>query len=267
MPSIVELPTETLSQILQFLGHMDLRTLVRLQRTCRIFRSIIQNILNNPQAVTTNPEINVMINRKFKGLFKSMDCLSRTEWRRAMGRLPDPELPFKRVPWARKPIRDRYLREEASWRSLSVTWGSLPITQLEVVKGFERRGGTTYEYLRAEIPPYGLTMGIYYDLLLSKECHYGDNTIDWELILGKRLDREMAMNYSHVTVRSQSEFMRLFIEAPQSAVLVVKGFQGCCPPRFIKRREGVWRPRPIAEKPPKCQVLQEASSTPDSVER
>lgn len=184
-----------------------------------------------------------------------------------MGRLPDPELPFKRVPWARKPIRDRYLREEASWRSLSVTWGSLPITQLEVVKEFERRGGTTYEYLRVEIPPCGLTMGIYYDLLLSKECHYGDRTTDWELILGKRLDRDIAMNYSRVAHRSQAEFMRLFIDAPQSAVLVVQGFQGCGRQRFIKRREGIWRPRTIAEKLPKCQSLWEASSTLDSVER
>jgi hypothetical protein len=136
-----------------------------------------------------------------------------------------------------------------------------------VVKEFERRGGTTYDYLRVEIPPHGLKMGIYYDLLLSNECHYGDNTIDWEIILGKRLDGDMTMNYSRVTWRRHDEFMRLFIEAPQSAVLVVRGFRGCGPSRCIKRREGIWRPRTIAEKPPKCQGLKEASLAPDSVER
>ncbi len=257
MESILRLPNETLSCVFRFLGIVDLRSLVRAQRACRRFHAIIQGILSHPQITTYPPELNAMINRKFSWLFHSTHCLSRTEYKKTIGRLPDPELPFRRLPWARKPVRDRYLRQEASWRSLSVTWGSLPVTQVEVIKDFVYRTGMYLDYRRVEVPPCGLTMGFYFDLLLSKESMYGDLTKGWELMLGKRLGSNEAVEGRRFS--SKDEVKGLLVDDAQSAVLLVDGFRGCGPVQNIKWHKGRWRPEIIGPNPPKFQTWQEAS--------
>jgi hypothetical protein len=210
------------------------------------------HILNHPHEGTIKPEINVMLKRKFKGLFNSKDCLKRAELKSSLGRLPDPELPFRRLPWASdEPSRDRYLLEEASWRSLSVTWGSLPITEVGIIMMFTVYGGTSLSYLQLEVPRDGLTMGRYYDLLLSDEWSFGNNTHGWRLYLGKRLSSNKALEELRQTTTypSDRQVIGVCTKAPQSAVLIIEAQRGCTGSRRIMRPDEFWRPEMIGDEP------------------
>ncbi|KAI1806714.1 hypothetical protein F4811DRAFT_510061 [Daldinia bambusicola] len=167
---LISLPPETLSLVLELLADEDLTTLILAQRVCKHFQASIERILfqlplskkwNGPGPIGICP----LLQDKFGQLFfherregKGTGMSMRKAW--------NTDLAFHILPWAegrRKggpdvrevEMRDSpFLRPEASWRRLSVTFGAGPaVRSVDVLKALTVYGGTGLEYEQLVIPP------------------------------------------------------------------------------------------------------------------
>ncbi|KAI1470135.1 uncharacterized protein F4812DRAFT_315627 [Daldinia caldariorum] len=236
---LLNLPPETLSLILEFLADEDLTTLILAQRVCKHFQASIERIVfqlplckkwNGPGPIGICP----LLQDKFGQLFVH----KRREKNMGIAKSWGTDLAFRSLPWAagrgkggaevrEVEMRDSpYLRPEASWRRLSVTFGAGPaVRSVDVLKALTMYGGTSMDYEQLVIPPpppphafYSLkksgvddgttaadasskeeeeeaqedgegilTMGLLYDLLASGEGHMGYVTTGWQFLPGTRL--------------------------------------------------------------------------------
>lgn len=260
MAGLHDLPTETFILILDWLGIIDLQSLMLSQRTSRQFQSMVQDALSSStenngckrrSQWADQPQIHPLWKCKFKGLFNSADCLTEKE-RRWMVYLTldgDHTPPFRQLPWAQDETkRLSYLRPEASWRALSVTLGHAPsITHLDLVKTYSASDGTrdTVDYCQVDVPSSGLTMGMFYDLLLSEGVTYGGNTGCWELLLGKRLRSYDVLLEYECFIADDEELVEVGEPSRPAAILYVSGGSGC----NVNLEREVWIPRPIGKDP------------------
>ncbi|KAI2473594.1 hypothetical protein F4781DRAFT_379553 [Annulohypoxylon bovei var. microspora] len=297
--SLSQLPCETLSLILEFLADEDLAALLIAQRVCKRFRAAIEHILTHYSLSTHQTaclgldSINPVFWRPFGGII----C---TVAERREGRLENRWGQFRNLPWVKgsctgkgegegerggegegegmeKVVRNKdmrgnpYLRPDASWRRLSMTWGVNPgIRRLDVVKTLTVYGGTSMTYKQLEIPPHPpsdgdgggggeagegvLTMGLFYDLMASGEGGLGRSTMGWRLLPGRRLSSYDG--WLGLKARSQypsgDAVMSLFVDDPASAVLYVTGHRGCTM-NFMMCKKGkdedegekIWEPHAI----------------------
>ncbi|KAH8204679.1 hypothetical protein TruAng_001154 [Truncatella angustata] len=239
MAGLSDVPTEILNAILEYLFLRDLQTLITSQRTGKRFRAVVQDILtrqrsSSPCIGTSDSELpcahdpwDRLLWQRFRPLFAATQCFTPEE----RGRIiyltiaGDSTLPFKRLPWAQdERSRGPYLRPEASWRGLSVARpGREPITHLEIIRGYQSDDDDTVEYLHVELPGGVLTMGALYDVLLSEQVHFGDETGDWELLLGKRLRDHDLMQEYECFIQEDSDLVDSGPDARQCAILYVQG--------------------------------------------
>ncbi|KAI0135110.1 hypothetical protein F4814DRAFT_436893 [Daldinia grandis] len=275
--SLPSLPPEALSIALEFLVDEDLTSLILARRVCKRFQETIERILFQlplTKAWDGTSPIGVcpLLLEKFKHLFVN----GRREFRPDEGRSTG--LPFRHLPWAAERQADGttvkevvmkdspYLRPEASWRRLSVTFGAGPaVRAVDVVKVLTVYGGTSMDCGRLYIPPPSseisgednesvaeddkgeegeadeegeeseegeegiLTMGLLYDLLASGVGHMGTKTTSWQLLPGSR----MGSYKEWQKLRAQSQYpnveriKELFVKDDESAVLFVTGQRGC----------------------------------------
>jgi len=217
--------------------------------------------------------INPFLQRKFKGIFNSADCFTEDERARYWVLTLDGDytLPFRRLPWvssapdadpdtitAKKINKSKsmsdsrtaaFLRPEASWRSLSPTFGSSPlfssssstsstagtssrgssniIRRLDVVKDFDTETGCPVSYSQVALPPSGLTMEMLYDVLLCEEATYGHETGSWELLVGKALKNFDVLYRWGCFIIDEPGESKLVAEVPDAAILYVRGGEGC----------------------------------------
>lgn len=260
MAGLHDLPTETFMLILDWLKVIDLQSLILSQRTSRQFHSMVQDALcirenrncKRGSRLAGKPRIHPLWKSKFLGLFNSRDGL--TEWERQwllyLTLSGDYTLPFRKLPWAQdETTRSAYVRPEASWRGLSLTLGHAPITHLDLVKTHSDSDGSrdTVDYCQVDIPGPGLTMGFFYDLLLSEGVTYGWDTGGWELLLGKRLRSYDVLLEYECFIAGDEDLVDAGEPSRQAAILYVMGGDGC--EENLERGE-VWKPRPISKDPP-----------------
>ena len=237
MALLTDLPAELLTQILTILGHIDLRSLIVSQAASRHFHAIGQDVIRSVQdhrqlSGVTAARIHPLWRGKFRGLFNSADCFNDEE-RRAMRYLTldgDRTLPFRRLLWAQShETRATYLRLDASWRVISVTFGSGPISHLDVVKsyGWSTGGTDEVDYLQVALPPSGLTMGILYDLLLCDMTMFGRETGSWALLVGRRLRSYDQILEWECFIEDDEDMVDSGPDAQTSAILFVRGGDGC----------------------------------------
>ncbi|KAK6841898.1 hypothetical protein PG990_006109 [Apiospora arundinis] len=273
MAQLQALPTEILIQILQYVRHEDFRTFFFSQATSRSFRSIIQDLIASAnksssrrggagpqqQQEQEKPSLHPFLYPKFAPLFNTSDAFTAEERAKNiyfyLSLEGDCTLPFRRLPWAQQSEAERelYLRPEASWRLLPLLAGEIPITQLEIVKNYATQTSDTVEYLQVELPPSGsgLTMGMFYDLLLGEQATYGWETGSWELHLGTRLrDLELLFEYE-CYIFNDPDLVDLDAP-PNCAVLHVLGGSGCDQEFAGVDWETCWKPQVLGERPPRC---------------
>ncbi|RYP42075.1 hypothetical protein DL768_010400 [Monosporascus sp. mg162] len=263
MATLTDLPTESLILVLEWLAKIDLQSLIVSQLTSQRFHAAVQDVLANAQnrglrqnsLSEEKPAVHPLWASKFEGLFNSADCFTEAE-RRELRYLTldgDFTLPFRRLPWARTGLgRAAYLRPEASWRSLSLTFGKAPITQLDLVKSYSYGGdgGDSVEYYQVDVPSSGLTMGLFYDVLLCKSASYGNETGGWELLLGKRLRSYDVLFEYECFIADDPDLVEAGEEARQAAILYVRG-GSTDEVDQLKPDSGIWIPNIISKKPPK----------------
>jgi hypothetical protein len=279
MALLEALPTETLILILQYLGAIDLQSVLHAQRVSRRFRGVIQDaVLHSSSHSHHSPEggvkevgiINPLLQTKFKGLFNSADCFTASERARFMVLTlnGDFTLPFRRLPWA-DPVtqsRDTFLRPEASWRGLSPTFGtSPPILSLDIVKTFEAETdtGSGVLYSQIELPSSGLSMGLLYDILMCEETLYGSRTGSWELLVGKNLRSFDVLYRWGCFIIDQPGESQLVRETPDAAILYVRGGEGC---RETGLDEREWTPRRLGSARPRFMPWQGPLIDPEETE-
>lgn len=239
MSSILDIPPELLNSIFEYLGTADLVSLLKSQRVCRRFQSASRHALHYLATHPTATEAvlsNAVIQKRFSWILNYTpkgtgayygDC---------------PESAFRKLPWAMNPVtRAQYLRPEASWRSLSVTWGSLPVKQLEIInlgRGY-RRANLDYFYI--DVPVSGLTLGAYYDLLLSNNNHYVSDLARWRLMIGVRLSAYDALRELNTgRYISRDQVIGILVadaQASQAAVLFAESLFTCAPEHRIRRED------------------------------
>ncbi|KAI1753165.1 hypothetical protein F4782DRAFT_498545 [Xylaria castorea] len=245
MAVLQDLPNETLILILSFLSAIDLQSTLLAQRVSRRFRGVIQDVVlysasnsrvksySESAAGTSGPDINPLLQAKFRGLFNSADCFTAAERARywVLTLDGDHTLPFRRLPWAADSppaFRDAFLRPEASWRRLSPTFGtSPPIRHLDVVKSFESDTGCPVAYFQVDLPRPGLSMGLLYDTLLCEEALYGPDTGSWQLLVGKNLKSFDVLYRWGCFIIDQPGESQLVGEKPDAAILFVRGGEWC----------------------------------------
>ncbi|KAI8962213.1 hypothetical protein F5Y11DRAFT_196779 [Daldinia sp. FL1419] len=234
MAVLLNLPNEILISILDALADIDLQSLVLLQLMNRRLHALVRDILyvvkdvsiteNNDDAEATR--IHPLWMTKFNSLFNTSDCFSDVE-RKKMAFLTldgDYTLPFCRLPWAQtESKRDAYLRPEASWREISLTFGRAPITHLDVIKSYSAPEGDAVDYYQVDLPLSGITMGIYYDILLGEKATYRHETGSWELIVGRRLHSFDVLSEYECFIRDDRDLVEFGKEAGQAAILYVRG--------------------------------------------
>ncbi|KAI0385881.1 hypothetical protein F5Y04DRAFT_159118 [Hypomontagnella monticulosa] len=275
--SLSSLPPEILSHTLEFLPQENLASLITARQVCKRFQAAIDYILFHRASSAADsddgiPVINPLFLRHFSNIFDragSVRVVEGSETRRAK----DPGRPFRRLPWAAGPTvearvsqskmqRSPFLRPEASWRRLSVTYGAGPaIRRVDVVKLFTTYGGRNVTYSQLEIPPLSenegsegvLTMGLLYDLMVSRQGGMTASTTGWKLLPGRRF-RSFD---TWLRARSQSRYPSLqritdlFVEDAESrdsAVLFITAQRGCrSAPRKPDIDEGleIWKPEAI----------------------
>ncbi|KAI2781615.1 hypothetical protein F4815DRAFT_68754 [Daldinia loculata] len=294
--SLSSLPPETLSLVLEFLADEDLTSLILSQRVCKRFQATIERILFQLPLRRawdgTNPiGVCPLLLGKFSHLFVN----GKGEFSPDEGW--NTGIPFRRLPWAAKRQADGaavkavamqdspYLRREASWRRLSVTFGAGPsVRSVDVIKVLTVYGGTSMEYKQLDIPPplsevsgnadesveegrEGiLTMGLLYDLLASGVGHMGQITTSWQFLPGSRLGsyndwQKLRLQNRYPDVKRIKE---LFVKDNESAVLFVTGHRGCTMGRRMRRKscseeDKVWEPKVIGGIPIKIRSWQEPS--------
>ncbi|KAI1209362.1 uncharacterized protein F4807DRAFT_91448 [Annulohypoxylon truncatum] len=234
MVCFLDLPNEVLIAILEPLATADLQSLILLQLTNRRLHALVRDVIYNIQNVSAashsthfeETQIHPFLKAKFKGLFNTADCFTAAE----KGRLAylslngDYILPFRRLPWAqRQDKRQVYFRPEASWRDLNLTFGQAPITHLDIVKSYSAPEGDSVDYYQLEMPPSGMTMGLFYDVLLCDTGTYRRETGSWELIVGKRLRSYDVLSEYECFIPDDRELVDYGKEARQAAVLYVRG--------------------------------------------
>ncbi|KAI0418754.1 hypothetical protein F5X98DRAFT_385877 [Xylaria grammica] len=271
MAELQDLPTETLILILRFLGAIDLQSTLRAQRVSRRFRGVIQDAVlrsasssqRDSHGGRPGEEINPLLWAKFSGLFSSADCFTAAERARywVLTLDGDTTLPFRRLPW---PSRDAFLRPEASWRALSPTFGTCPrIRHLDVVKSFESDTGNPVAYSQVELPDSGLSMGLLYDVLLCEEALYGPDTGSWQLLLGKSLKSFDVLYRWGCFIIDEPGESPLVWEAPDAAILFVRGGGGCSE-TVLGRDE--WVPQRLMKGKPKFLPWQGPLIDPEDTE-
>ncbi|KAI4861155.1 hypothetical protein F4820DRAFT_461128 [Hypoxylon rubiginosum] len=235
MTNLSNLPNEILIAILEILATVDLQSLIASQFASRRFHALIQDVIYNIQnkyAVrceghdSEEMRIHPLWKTKFKGLFNTADCFTATEKKRFayLTLNGDYTLPFRRLPWAESlSQRAAYTRPEASWRNLSLTFGQAPITHLDVVKSYSAPEGDSVDYYQVDLEPSGLTMGLFFDILLCDKATYGLETGSWELILGRRLRSYDILSEYECFISDDRDLVDFGKEAPQAAVLYVRG--------------------------------------------
>ncbi|CAJ2504059.1 Uu.00g114530.m01.CDS01 [Anthostomella pinea] len=269
MTRLLDLPPETLINTLKFLAEVDFSCLIRAQLTCQAFQSIIRNIVFGRGAASGSPSVHSLLRSKFRGLFDSKDWKGLTSPYDG-----DPRTRFRQLPWAATDsTRAPWLRPDASWRQLSVTALRLPITHLDLLKASSSWGRTSLHYAQVELPPQGLTMGLFYDLLLSGASCGGDIS-SWQLVLGKKLesyDEWQRMNNRGLYGPSDNQLRSLFVEdgsSKQSAIFFTSSSSGCVLPSWsleeLEAQAQLWQPRIIGDHPPKCLPWQGTSLKPDT---
>ncbi|KAI2607006.1 uncharacterized protein GGS25DRAFT_494043 [Hypoxylon fragiforme] len=244
MANLLNLPNEILLLILETLALIDLQALLTAQRTNRRLHILVQDAIHNVQntamigyspaetayyttEIDPSPlQINPLWRSKFKGLFHTADCFTAADKRRLafLTLHGDYTLPFRRLPWAHsEATRAAFLRPEASWRNLSVTFGQRPITHLDVIKSYSAPGGDSVEYYQLDLAPSGLTMGLFYEVLLCDEATYGEETGSWELLVGQRLRSYDVLAEYECYIPGDRELIDAGEGARQAAVLYVRG--------------------------------------------
>jgi hypothetical protein len=252
MPSIREIPIEILTSIFEYLGATDLISLLVSQRVCRQFRSVSQHALQRLVAATEKVASNTTIQERFSSILDystsnihsyHSDC---------------PESAFRKLPWAQDAhTRAPCICPDSSWRSLSVTWGSLPITHLEIIKMCTIFGPTRLDHYYVDVPASGLTLGAVYDLILSSECYESD-TAKWELMVGKWLTvyddfHQLRVNGSDSDI-PKDDVMEILVadgQASRAAVLFIEGFRDCTGPDYT-RHSDQWAPKIMGQETLKC---------------
>ncbi|KAK8082040.1 hypothetical protein PG996_000821 [Apiospora saccharicola] len=275
MAQLQHIPTEILIQILQYVRQVDFRAFFFSQATSRIFRSIVQDMITSVNKSSSSSTIRQQQERfclhpflqtRFAPLFNTSDAFTADERARNvyyyLSLEGDCTLPFRRLQWAQSEAeREVYLRAEASWRRLPLLGDGGPITQLEIVKNYTTQTSDTVEYLQVELTPPSssssasagqqqLTMGTFFDLLLSKQATYQWETGSWELHLGTRL-RNVDLLYEYECYVPTDPDL-LDFDAPHCAVLNVLGGTGCDQEFLGVNWETCWRPRILGENPPRC---------------
>lgn len=222
----------------------------------------------SPTRQHKKPCLHPFLQTRFAPLFNTTDTFTADERARNvyyyLSLEGDYTLPFRRLPWAQNEAeREVYVRPEASWRRLPLLDDG-PITHLEIVKNYTTQTSDKVEYMQVELPcPSAgssssmtaaaaagqLTMGMFYDLLLSKQATYGWETGSWELHLGTRL-RNVDLLYKYECyVHNDPELLGL--DAPHCVVLNVLGGSGCDQEFLGVNWETCWRPR-LGPNPPIC---------------
>ncbi|KAI1379658.1 hypothetical protein F4677DRAFT_338520 [Hypoxylon crocopeplum] len=234
MAGLLSLPNEILIAILEALATVDLKALITSQLTNRRFNALVQDAIYNIQNISTayyeddDDEIRIhpLWRTTFKGLFNTADCFTVMEKRRMafLSLNGDYTLPFYRLPWAQKESkRNAYLRPGASWRNISLTFGGPPIKHLDVVKSYSAPEGDSVEYYQLDLASSGMTMGLFYDVLLCENATYGSETGSWELILRRRLRSYDVLSEYECFIPDDRDLVDFGEEARQAAVLYVRG--------------------------------------------
>ncbi|KAI0111702.1 hypothetical protein F4814DRAFT_423328 [Daldinia grandis] len=234
MTVLLNLPNEILISILDALADVDLQSLIIVQLMNRRLYALVEDILYNVKTISNTNDasgdegtrIHPLWRRKFKGLFNTSDCFTDEEKTR-MAFLTlngDYTLPFRRISWAQtESERDAYRRPGASWREISLTFGRAPITHLDVVKTYSAPEGDAVDYYQVDLPPSGMTMGLFYDVLLCDEATYGYETGSWELIVGRGLHSFDVLFEYQCFIPDDRDLVDIGKEARQAAVLYVRG--------------------------------------------
>ncbi|KAI1658332.1 hypothetical protein F4813DRAFT_356489 [Daldinia decipiens] len=234
MAILLNLPNEILISILDALADVDLQSLIILQLMNRRLYTLAKDILYNVKTISSTDDasddegtrIHPLWRTKFKGLFDTSDCFTDEEKAR-MAFLTlngDYTLPFRRLPWAQtESERDAYRRPGASWHEISLTFGRAPITHLDVVKSYSAPEGDAVDYYQVDLPPSGMTMGLFYDVLLCDKATYGYETGSWELIVGRRLHSFDVLFEYECFIPDDRDLVDIGKEARQAAVLYVRG--------------------------------------------
>ncbi|OTA99669.1 hypothetical protein M426DRAFT_27276 [Hypoxylon sp. CI-4A] len=234
MTNLLDIPNEILISIFEALATIDLQSLVISQLVNRRFHLLIQDAIFNiqnssvagKQVVPEETGINPLWITKFKGLFNTTDCFTSEEKKRLayLSLNGDYTLPFRRLSWAQTTDgRETYIRPEASWRNLSLTFGRAPITHLDVVKSYSGSGGDLVHYYQVDLPQSGMMMGLFYDILLCNKATYGRETGGWEFIVGKRLRSYDVLAEYECFIPDDRTLVDFDEETRQSAVLYVRG--------------------------------------------
>lgn len=128
---LLNLPSETISLIFEFLGEYDLTSLILAQSVCRSLHEVVRRILfHQLGSVHRGGDINPLLIQRFNSLFDTGE-LSR---RGVPATDSDRNQPFYRLPWAACRCaggfisegamrKSPYLFPEASWRRLNIMWG------------------------------------------------------------------------------------------------------------------------------------------------
>ncbi|KAI1400183.1 hypothetical protein F4819DRAFT_487836 [Hypoxylon fuscum] len=204
---LLNLPSETISLIFEFLGEYDLTSLILAQSVCRSLHEVVRRILfHQLGSVHRGGDINPLLIQRFNSLFDTGE-LSR---RGVPATDSDRNQPFYRLPWA--------------------------ACRCAVY------GGTSMQYAQLEITPEsGLTMGMFYDLLASGQGTLHRATREWLLQPGRRLgsyDNWLLLRDEH-RYPSRDSIMDIFVEdeaSRHSAVLFIKGHNGCKGSSYMKRK-------------------------------
>ncbi|KAI0841167.1 hypothetical protein F5Y06DRAFT_214512 [Hypoxylon sp. FL0890] len=233
MTNLLNLPNEILIAILEIVATVDLQSLITLQLTNRRLPALVRDAINNVQNISSlkyeddgETQIHPLWKTKFESLFNTADCFTMDEKRRMLylSLNGDYTLPFRRLPWAEKyDKRKTYIRPEASWRNISLTFGRAPITQLDVVKSYSAPEGDSVDYYQVELPSCGMTMGLFYDVLLSEKATYRRETGSWELIIGRRLRSYDVLSEYECFIPDDRDLVEWGVEARQAAILYVRG--------------------------------------------
>ncbi|KAI1650420.1 uncharacterized protein F4817DRAFT_260982 [Daldinia loculata] len=234
MAILLNLPNEILISILDALADVDLQSLIILQLMNRRLYRLAKDILYDVESISSTDDasddegtrIHPLWRTKFKGLFDTSDCFTDEEKTRTafLTLNGDYTLPFRRLPWAQtESERDAYRRPGASWREISLTFGRAPIIHLDVVKSYSAAEGDAVDYYQVDLPPSGMTMGLFYDVLLCDKATYGYETGSWELMVGRKLHSFDVLFEYECFIPDDRDLVDIGKEARQAAVLYVRG--------------------------------------------
>lgn len=282
---LLELPTETLLVVLEFVARIDLPAFLRCQATSKKLHLLVHDVLSSlgstaahapgsgeKETASSPVRVQPLLMRKFGPLFRSADCFTPFE-REQMFFLTlegDYTRPFKRLSWAKDVIsREAFTRTESSWRTLSVTFGQGPaITQLDIVKSysselFNEDGRDHIQYLQVDLVASTdngcLTMGLLYDLVLcagwvgdNDMVTFGGETGSWELLLGRKLRSYDVLFEYECFIANDEDLVNDGPDAAHAAILYVQGgtVDGCDEDRLTRADDANdWAPEMLGQAP------------------